>query len=749
MTKIKNIVSILLALTVLIFCCSCTLSPYEKVNDVTKYESIKSKGLFSLETAVVAENNEYKLLWDDNAKNVLLENKKSGKIWSTSPVGTNGTTVEDTANVFSPVNLTYIIRSAFSTQDITGKAGAVNAGNVTCKKIDGGIEVTLLFEEVSISVPVCFVLNDNGLKVYVELEKIGENADATGFRAYSLQLAPYLCAVENSAENYLFVPSGSGALMYTDARGDGAAREFKSAVYGADASSLGQESYTNEQAVRMPVFSANSGTETLCAVIDEGAEMSSICANAGDSASGFSNAFAEFKIRGLSVSMQEYGGNSGKSTYNYYSYDRISDGNISVTYTPLSDEKEGYMRTAEYYKKSLISEYSLDKKSNDSVLNIKLIGGIQVKQRIFGIPYNTVYPLTTFDEAAQILKSIKDNTGVSPNNVQLLGYGESGLQSGKLAGGFKYSKKTGNKKSLNLLKDYCEAENTSLYYDFDVLFFNSSGNGFSASSDNSLTANNFPVEVYRFSPATSDILDEYKTSSILKRNLLLKAVEKTAKATNKMQLKAVSLSTFSNTVYSDFSDGKYTNCRYMADDYENAVKILRNSGIESASSNANIYAAALSKAVFDTPTYSAKYTALDTDIPFYQMICKGLIPFSLESVNTSNDPEKQILKTIETGAAFQFSLISEYSAQNAGYLNPDLQDMKYNEKTQKLLKNTKKAYDLISSVSGEEIADYKIMGDNIRKTVFSNGVTVYVNYGETPETVDSVLIEANSYTVVK
>ncbi len=747
MNKFKGAVLSIISAVCILSCCSCTMSPYEKVNDITKYTSVKENGLFSVDTSEVAENSKFKLYWDDLEKNVLFQDKQSGKIWSTTPLNAENQPSEDNSFGFSPVNLTYIIRSAFSTQDITGKAGAVSSGNITCKKIKNGIEVTLLFDEVSISVPVCFELTDKGLKVYVELKNIGENADATGFRTYSLQLAPYLCSVNNSKDNYIFVPSGSGAIMYADVRGDGSARQFKSSVYGEDASNSGQESYTEVQPVRMSVFSASGGENTLCGVIEDGAEFSSILANAGDSSSGFSNAFAEFRVRGLSVSTQEYGGNSGKSTYNYYSYDRISDGRISVLYIPVSGEKEGYMKTAEIYRDYLNSENKRTAKTEDSVLNLKFIGGIQIKERIFGIPYNSVYPLTTLEDTEKIIKKIKSDTGITPEAVQLLGFGESGIQSGKLGGGFKISKKLGN--SFSSLNKLCSKENISLFLDYDILYFNKSGAGFSKKSDNSVTANNFPVEVYRFSPATSDIMQEYSASSILKRALAEKAGEKVVKSAEKYKLSGVSLSSYSNTVYSDFSDKKYTNSGHFKEDYKNVIKLLNKNSLSTASNNANDFAALLSDIVFDTPAKSAEFSVLDTDIPFYQIVLKGTVPFSLESINIADDTQGQILKSVETGAGLQFTFISDYDAENSGYLNPDLQKMKFSNHSAILKETIDKTEKYLTSVKGASISDYKIINENVRKTVFDNGVTVYVNFGSESINIDSVEVEPNSFKAVK
>lgn len=750
MKKFRYFSILTLMLIAFLLCSSCALSPYESVTDVTKYADIFNLGIFTEESSLVSENEKYLLYWDNSTKNVIFAEKATGRIWSTSPIDLNtGTVASDETNVFSVLNLTYIIRSAFTTQDLTGKIGAVNEGNVTCKFINNGLEITLLFDEVSISIPVCFELVDNGLKVYVELERIGENADATGFRTFSIQLVPYLCSVNNSSDNYLFVPSGSGALMYSDERGTGEGREFRGRVYGDDAIEGKQEKYTNETQIRIPAFSATENGNTLCAVIDEGAELCNIIARAGNADVGYSNIFAEFQIRGLNETVQDYGGATGKGTYKYYAYDRIADGRVSILFTPVSSDKPGYVSLANIYKNYIENKYGLLKESEDNIVSLILNGGIQINKHIFGIPYKTVEALTTFNQSVEIIKDISEKTKVNNIDVQLIGYGVNGLQIGMLGGGFEFSKSLGSANDLKNFKIYCDENEINLYFDYDLIFFNKSGNGFSPSKNNASTANGFPAKVYSFSPATSDILKDNKAASVLSRDKISEAVDKAISSCKKMGFNAISISSLTNTVYSDFSNEKYTNGRYMADDITKQINKIKTNSLMVASNSANDYAATLSNFIFNTPTYSAKYSSLDVDVPFYQIVYKGIIPFSTESINLADNRDEQYLKTIECGGSLQFTLISEYTTEYASYLNKDIHNSVYTNNSEQIKKMVLQAKEFLDTIKGKEIVNHLIINNNVRKTVFENNVTVYVNYGNEVYSDGSISVEPTSFTVVK
>lgn len=93
-------------------------------------------------------------------------------------------------------------------------------------------------------------------------------------------------------------------------------------------------------------------------------------------------------------------------------------------------------------------------------------------------------------------------------------------------------------------------------------------------------------------------------------------------------------------------------------------------------SDANDYSAVISDKIFDVPLSSAEYNSLDVDIPFYQIVFKGYVPLSSESINTSANSRKSYLQSVSVGSALQFSLINNYSSKLASYLYKDIQAMK-------------------------------------------------------------------------
>lgn len=744
--KFKNIISLLLSIALLLCLCSCKKGSFESVKEVTPYGDVDALGDFFEENGTVCENDRFSLYWDKENVNIILRDKNSGEYWSTTPIDqSSGLPVSDENNIYSPIDIEYIFRSAFKTADVTGKLGAVNNGRVTSKKIENGIEVTFLFSEVQISVPIQFVLKENGLEVSVDLEKIGENSDATGYRIFNISLAPYLCSVKNSSNNYLVVPSGSGALMYTDERGEGAVRSYSGRVYGEDITKDKLESAAETEAIRMSVFGASKDGNNISCIINEGAELSTVYANAGSADTGYSNIYAEFNVRGSNTSTIDYGGTTGKNQSEYFSAQRISNGKISVTYTPSSSGKSAYTDMANEYRSYLKNSYGLPESCNDNQLSLDFYGGIETKKHIFGLPYNSLTVLTDYDAVERIVSDITENSGLKNLTVRLSGFGASGIDTGKLAGGFKLSQKFGD---FSKIKNYFEKSGIELFADFDLLLYSKSGGGYSKNGDAARTANGYPAQYCKYSPETGAIRDDVKYSSIVARGKLKETADKLADKVDKYGIGGLSLSTLSNTSYSDYTDQGYVNCNLIQKDVTAILSDLKAKSFKTASDNANDYAACVSDKIFSAPIKSAGSRAFDLNIPLYGMVFKGYVPLSGESINISENSDYAFLKTLEFGGALQFSVIDNYSSEYASYLENNLQYMKYGNIKDSLLSCISNASDVLKKVGNAHITDYIVFEKTVRKTLFDNGVSVYVNSGESAASYDGVQLEPMSFKVV-
>jgi hypothetical protein len=122
------------------------------------------------------------------------------------------------------------------------------------------------------------------------------------------------------------------------------------------------------------------------------------------------------------------------------------------------------------------------------------------------------------------------------------------------------------------------------------------------------------------------------------------------------------------------------------------------------------------------------------------------------AMNLSTNKNTTLLKAIETGTGLTYTLIGKYdtnlitSAQNVFYGSVYWDDT-IERGVATDIKATVDAYkDLFESVNGEKIVGHKLITKDVRLTTFSNGVAVYVNYGDTDYTVGDIKVAAGSYT---
>ena len=602
--------------------------------------------LKTIKSGVVAENNRVSLSWDMETSSLQLTDKVTGEIWSSIPYG-----------YYQGENLgnNYVQDGLRSSLYITYEDGEKHvevknnsfrhAQYITAQKIDGGVQLTYYFCNAEISVPVKYTLEEDGMSATVDVANITEGK----FKVLSVSVLPFFCCAENTADNYLFVPSGSGALMMTDDI-ERSTRRYSEQVYGTDASAAPVFQNTAQNTVRLPVFGAKNGSNGMLAIIAAGAEMATIEAVAGDKQYGYSAAYATFALRGLATT---YTSNSwgGANTVKQYSADVINV-DPSVRYVLLDEHNSDYNAMAAAYRSYLKETAGLKEEISTPDLMLTMLGGVPVRKLIMGVPYETLSVMTSFADVQNILSDIRSQTEASMT-VNLKGFGSTGLEAGALGGGFKADPAFGGQKALNALTAWCESSQIDSFFDYDLVFYRDSGNGFSV-RDSAITAALIRATYYDY-----DIVTHQQTGEemyLANRYTMATSAKKVAELAKKQGTTGAGISTLSNTAYSDYNARNYYCKAHMSDDVQRTIDALHAAGLKVFGEQANAYAAVKLDYIYDTPTESSGFFALDMDIPFYQMVFKGSVGLSGGAINLAQDPRTEFLKTIATGSSLGYTL---------------------------------------------------------------------------------------------
>ena len=700
-----------------------------------------------LQTGTVVENNNFKLEWNDESKDVSLFDKRTNTLWSYDPSATKpieydefGIPIEGNPNVKSAISIEYCDKETGCVVATNSHIDAKLNGRVSAQQIENGIKVTYYFDEILISIPVEYTIDETGMKVSIKTTEISED----GFRLTKVSVAPFLCSVENdTSDSYLFIPSGSGAIAYPESVSV-MGSSYKQEIYGPDPMISVYNTVSTEETVKLPVYGVKNQNKAMVAIVEEGAEGGIIEAVAGSKSYEYSTVYSTFRTRGNEVLRAKLYTGVNMVT-DYYTQD-IVDTKYTVSFTPLYNEKANYVGMAEVYRDYLKKEYGLKEIKNETAnYSITLNGGIMTTKSFLGIPYKAISPLTTYKQAEDIVKELYEKTN-SKFSLKLQGYDKSGLEIIKLSDNYKLSGALGGVKEFNSLADYCKEKGISAYFDMETVYFKDSSMGITKQFDTAQAANGKNIYPKKFQVSIRGWINS-SARSLIAREKLVDITEKIANKSSKLGIEGLGFSSLGDTAYSDFSNSDYWCKKKIASDVNKILNSVKESGKKISVSNANDYAAVAATQVFDTPIKSGEYEMFDENVPFYQIVFKGYVPMSTTAINMSADENLALLSAIESGSTPSWSVMDSYDNRIIDYVDDSLRNGVFSRYKDSIIDTVKELSSYYDAVSGAKIIDHTLSPNGIRTTVYDNGVTVIVNKGESKQQTALGIIEAGEYKI--
>lgn len=701
--------------------------------------NVKPEKMQVLSDGVIDSNNNYTLSWDCNENSALLKNSKTGDIWSTVPY--DFYLQDDTnVNLNAPMFISYYSPSDGSLMTAKAYADCIELDNFSVASNEGIIKLEFYFDAAEILVPLEIGLTEKGMRVSLKAEDIKESGKTM---LIDVSVLPYLCSAPNSEDksSYLFVPTGSGALLYTDEDIQEFSRTYTGEVYGTDAARHILDSTTKEEPIRLPIYGVKNREQALLAIISEGAESAKITADAGNSRNGYSTVYATFSLRGNDETEVE---RTSYSDALIYSEEYDKDAVYTVNYYPLSGDKANYNGMAELYREYLSENGNLkDSSLSQQPYQLTFLGGSLVRDVAVGIPYMRMQTATDLEQAQSIVEELISETENTPS-VLLKGYSEDGVDIGRIAGGYGFSSKLGGKKAYEAFKDYCEDNGITVFTEYDIVQFNSSSNGFSTSFDIAKTAGKQLAAFYPLRLNTRTKNESLKKTGLLQRSLLETAVEKLLKKCD--YVSGISLTSLGSMAYSDYSDEEYYVKAGMSAQTETLINKAQNAGHTVNVGAANGYAAQVSDSISDVPLDHGEYFAFDEVIPFYQMIFHGISTMYSTPINLSADSAVDVLRAVESGVSPAFVLTSDINTALAETQSGEYYASNYEGNKEEIIGFITKTSDFFSKIGDTQIISYSILGDNASSTRFSNGTVVWVNRSQKVLEVDGKVLKGMSFS---
>lgn len=585
-------------------------------------------------------------------------------------------------------------------------------------------------------VGVIYTLTEEGFKVTVNKEDCQFYSD---YPLTDINVLPYFDSFKSGEEGYFVLPSGSGALMKADNNEKEALLSLP--VYGNNIA-LTKELEDNAQKCIFPIFGQYKNSKGYLCIVNEGSQQAEIIADRNSISSAASVNFV--LIDSYRYTM------SSSNPVELFATDE-SDDVFSAEYVLFSDMKEetAYSDMAVYYRNRLLNEGVLTEKTHGSkpLFLTEFINVINYDTLALGfLPINREFASATFNNSLQIAEEIKSYTGGENLKLLFTGWNKNGLNRQKL-GSIEFSDKAGGengyKATVTALKKY----GIESYLDTNFALTESFvSDGFSKTSDAARGVNNSIVEL-----SIKDAL----SNKYLESDFSLISPKQFGKfgkeyLNNEVFTQSgIGVSELTSVLYGDYSQNKLFSRDKAINEVVNVLKTAQKNDVSILGDVGNLYSLPYINLINNLSPVSLNNNEFYKDIPFVQMILHGYVDYVTESLNGSENIQKNILKLIETGSGLHYKLtVNEYEK-----LFETEYSHIYNTNYNHLKDEIKDSYSILnealSGLCDKSIISHRYIADDVVCVVYENGTAIYVNYSNADYMVGNIEVPAMGYCRVE
>ena len=689
----------------------------------------------------VASTEALTLFYSEDEESILLRNNKSGGLWSSTAdwksYGFDAPNPMRKAITASLLELSYADVEVSEAKKIVAYSHS-EAHTVQMDYLKGGISLTYTFTKLKITITMELTLTEKGLCVSIPSEKIKEGERNL---LLSVKPLPAFGASHHTDEGYILQPTGCGSLMKYEEylKRSGVISPETISVYSSYSQDIVDYYETtgvytdwvkvsSTDVANLPVFGVRKNGEAFIAYATLGDANSRIVIGPEGYLVDFNRICFELEYRNTFevVRSNISAGNASGMERDIKIDKKRRDQDYAITYTCLSGDDANYSGMARAYRSYLLGEGILqNKKTSSAPLALELFCGIEENRILF----NQYMKMTSFEEAETIMDVLRKK-GVTEQLVTLLGWEEGGY--GKYPGANKVASQLGGASGFAKLREYvAKNPGLSLFLRSSPLLADSKKGTFSIRREavyqnNTLPFSNDEEKLYLFS-----------TTSASKRVFQL---------SRQYEGVGLSLDGVGKFLYDDFASGRQVMRTACAGNWQNLLASLDTSV---AVETGNQYTLAYADYVYEIPCTDAQTIQNDQTIPFLQMVLHGSVVYSSDKGNLTSDMAKQKLKWIEYGCIPLFELTYQ-SASSLKYTDyTGLYTSYYEDWVETAVALYKEFNDELAGVWDSYIEEHRAIDDEVVVVTYSNGTNVYINYGETDVTVETVMVPALDYTIRK
>ncbi len=596
---------------------------------------------------------------------------------------------------------------------------------------------------VRIEIPMEFVLEGHTLAVSIPASKITVPSQC---RLGDLVVMPYFGSAGTEEKGYLFVPDGSGALIYfnNDKR---SVYSYSLPIYGEDGGIERTEASFSTAKADFPAFGiAYQAEKAMLAVVEEGESHGKIEAGVAGGENDRNWVRTRFEITPMAV--EEFSDKLVVVNTNLYQEEPYG-GRISIRYLFTGKEEADYSGLACLYREYLKETGILKASGEEGIrFDLKLIAKIWKETSFLGIPYEKTQTVTSFSQADEIVDRLKEE-GVSDINLGMTSWFGGGIQHHAVTGRVGIASFLGGKSALEQLLSEAEGYG-EVGLGADLLKVYESWPRFNQFLDAARFLNHTLAVGYRFNPATLRPDERRDTFYYLSPRYFESALGDYCESVHRYGVAHLWLTDAGRVLTSDFRKGQTID--------REASKGLIARAVEAASERYGITACDPNQYLWkyldgavDLPMKSSEHMLIDESVPFLQMVLSGHMHYASGAFNRSGDLETCFLKAVETGSDLYYEWIYEPDVEISalkGVETEEAYSMSYENWIGTATEQYRRMKEELADVEGKEITGHSRVEDGVYRTQYGE-ISVIVNYNEYDVVASGETVGARNFKVLR
>ena len=266
---------------------------------------------------------------------------------------------------------------------------------------------------------------------------------------------------------------------------------------------------------------------------------------------------------------------------------------------------------------------------------------------------------------------------------------------------------------------FAESNGIRIYPSLDNMEMESSSWGYWTFSSTATRVSNAYSRQTQYNPAFG--VDSGVAPALLTPTVYSKVFDEITSSYKKEELKNISFGGFSSKLVSDFSAKNFASRQDTMNIIVKGYEKANNDVGSILADGANSYIIPYVDHITNIPVNSSGFNIVDYDIPFYQMVVHGYVPYATQAINKSSNSEETFLLALAYGSALHYDMLYEQSSKLSDTSYSDLYYANYEGWIDTAAAESMAAKQVLSAVSNKVITNYQIdRQNNILTTTYGS-----------------------------